>query len=180
VPLRYLTDKYRALVQAQHELITKKVASGTFGTEIRSDLEPRLTIQGGIHQCNDCQVKTLSFRTASSHSIVATDIGSVERSRNPPDNWHSSFTCHFKGPAWMTTKALELTGQRAPGGWKFAFRTFNTISRDSKAVRFAVTGNIQGLQDLFALREASPLDRVGHNGRTLLHVSALYGSNMLL
>ncbi|PMD32336.1 hypothetical protein L207DRAFT_399301, partial [Hyaloscypha variabilis F] len=100
---------------------------------------------------------------------ITLKIALVERSRNPHDSWHSSFTCHFEGPSWMTTKALELTGQRAPGGWRIAFRTFNTISRDSKAVRFAATGNIQGLQDLFASREASPFDRVGETGHTLLH-----------
>ena len=77
----------------------------------------------------------------------------------------------------MTNRALELAGLRAPDGWKFAFRAFNTIAQDSKAVFLAMDGDIQGLQDLFASKKASPFDRVEGIGFTLLHVSTLCISN---
>jgi hypothetical protein len=139
-----------------------------------------MVVQGEPNQSSDCSVNLLSFRTARSQSTAPADIGWVEKSSNPPSSQNSSFTWHFKVPSWMTTKGLELAGLRAPDGWKFAFRAYNTISADSMAIRFVVTSNIQGLQDLFASRQASPFDRVYGSGFTLLHVSTLCGSNMLL
>jgi hypothetical protein len=103
----------------------------------------------------------------------------VEKGRNSHGGQNSSFTWRFEVPSWMTIKVLELAGPKAPDGWKFAFRIYNTVSIHSKAISFTSTGNIQGLQDLFASREASPFDRVDINGFTLLNVSTICSSNML-
>jgi hypothetical protein len=71
----------------------------------------------------------------------------------------------------MTTKVLELSGLRFPDGWKWIFRTYNSIPLESKAVIFVGSGDIQGLQRLFASKQASPFDRIDINGYSLLHVS---------
>ena len=53
----------------------------------------------------------------------------------------------------------------------FTLRAYNIVSLHSPVINYTVQGNIQGLQDLFASYQASPFDRVGFNGMTLLHVS---------
>jgi hypothetical protein len=75
-------------------------------------------------------------------------------------------------PTWMTSRALELAGLRAPHGWKFAFRAYNIISIDSTAVDFVMTNNFEGIQELFASRRASPFDGIDINGFNLLHISS--------
>lgn len=55
-------------------------------------------------------------------------------------------------------------------------RTYSVTPWESPAILCALIGNIQGLQDLFTARQASPFDRVGNTDLTLLHVSSLYPS----
>ena len=78
--------------------------------QIRSDMELKLTIEGGTHQSRDSKVKKLSFRTAHSPSIAVPEIGSLERSSHPPSSRNHRFRWHFEVPSWITVKALELSG----------------------------------------------------------------------
>jgi hypothetical protein len=72
---------------------------------------------------------------------------------------------------------LEVAGIKAPGGWNWYLRAYNVIPLDAKAVHFVMNGNIQGLQDMFSSRQASPFDLIClQNGFlcSLLQVSILY------
>lgn len=73
----------------------------------------------------------------------------------------------------MTTKVIEVAGARAPSGWNWMLRSYSVIPRDSPAIRCALIGDLQGLQDLFTARQASPFDQVEDTGLTILYVSSL-------
>jgi hypothetical protein len=83
----------------------------------------------------------------------------------------SSYIWRLSPSSWITSQILEVAGVRAPDGWKWQFRSYNEISEDSKAVHYAETGDLKGLQELFASKQASPFDRVDTTGYTLLFVS---------
>lgn len=73
----------------------------------------------------------------------------------------------------MTSKVIEVAGTRAPSGWNWILRAYSVIPYMSPAIRCVLSGNVQGLQDLFTARQASPIDQVGDTGLPLLHVSIL-------
>lgn len=150
----YVADYRSALVQAQPELISKMVALRVLESQVGSDSGARIVLQGATHQSSDCDMETLSTRrTAGISSAAGAEAGAVRR-RNPQAAKNNSYTWRFRVqlPAWITSRALELAGLRAPDGWKFALRAYNTISYKaaSKAIWFALDSNIQGLQNLFA------------------------------
>ncbi|KAL4895861.1 hypothetical protein BDV59DRAFT_173285 [Aspergillus ambiguus] len=88
----------------------------------------------------------------------------IARSRDAHSFRDKAFVWRASLPPWMTTKVLELSGLRFPDGWKWVFRTYNSIPLESEAVYFASYGDIQGLQRLFASKQASPFDRIDING----------------
>lgn len=63
-------------------------------------------------------------------------------------------------PSWMSSKALELAGIRVPAGWNWYFRVYNLIPRQSKVVDLVIKNDIVGLREIFASKQASPLDLV--------------------
>lgn len=73
----------------------------------------------------------------------------------------------------MTSKVIEVAGTSAPSGWNWMLRAYNVIPKRSPAIRYALSGDLQGLQGLFTARQASPFDQVEDTGLTLLHVSIL-------
>lgn len=87
--------------------------------------------------------------------------------------YHSGCIWRLSLPRWMTTKVIEVAGTRAPSGWNCMLRSYNVIPRNSPAIRCALCGNLQGLQDLFTARQASPFDQVEDTGLTILYVSSL-------
>ena len=75
-------------------------------------------------------------------------------------------------PRWITSEVLEVAGIKAPGGWNWYLRAYGVVPYNAKAVSLVANGDIQGLQDLFASRQASPFDRIhGLDGQSLIHVS---------
>ncbi|KAJ5885423.1 hypothetical protein N7495_009933 [Penicillium taxi] len=71
-------------------------------------------------------------------------------------------------PSWISSQIFELAGTQTGDGWKWQFRSYNEIQEDSKVVQYAETGDLKGLQELFASRQASPFDRVSTTGYSLL------------
>jgi len=108
--------------------------------------------------------------TAESDSTTPNNVSWVNR-RKPSRIQNTNFSWRLEMPTCIANRALELAGLRVPDGWKFAFRTYNIISDNSKAVECVGMGDIQGLQELFSLRRATPFDRIDKNGLSLLHVS---------
>lgn len=74
-------------------------------------------------------------------------------------------------PSWLCTKALEVCSERYCHGWQWVFRTYNVIPSTSKVVSLTMAGKVEDLQNLFAMKQASPFDRIDGFGFTLLHVS---------
>lgn len=146
-------------MQAQPELIVQEIARRMKDSSIEAfeDAIP----EPGSHERNPM------FYPAKRHYSASK----VACGRSPRTIQNKGFVWHASLPPWVTTKALELSGLRFPGGWKWIFRTYNLIPRESKAVDFSRSGDIRGLQNIFVSKQASPFDRIDINGYTLLHVS---------
>lgn len=73
----------------------------------------------------------------------------------------------------MTSRVLEISGMKAPGGWDWTFRTYTEIRWSGELDYYLKEGKIQNLQDLFGSGDLSPLVRMQGSGRSLLHVSTI-------
>lgn len=82
----------------------------------------------------------------------------------------SKYLWRLSLPSWLSSKALEVYSERLQHGWQWIFRTYNVIPSTSKVVSLTVAGKIEDLQNLFAMKQASPFDRTDRFGYTLLHV----------
>lgn len=78
-------------------------------------------------------------------------------------------------PSWMTSKILEISGMKAPGGWNWMLRTYNLVPSSSKVVHLVKKGDVKGVRDLFTSGQASPFDLVVDDeypwGESLFYVS---------
>ena len=88
------------------------------------------------------------------------------KKRRKPD-----YSIEFRAPSWLINRAWSIGAARAAYGWDIRLRSVNTIPSPSIAIRYIIDGNIEGLQGLFARREASPSDHNEH-GYSLLYVCA--------
>lgn len=78
-------------------------------------------------------------------------------------------------PAWLTSKALEVTARRFPGGWDWQLRAYREVPWDSEVIQCTIHGDIAGLQRLFASGQATPFDQLeGLPTRGLLGVSPTF------
>lgn len=152
----------RALLQAQPELIAKRIALGIAEFSYNTSKPPAYTAARSYSEADNHEVKNKGASTS-----LRGRYGSALQKRKSP----KSYTWGFQSPAWLGNKALEFAGLKAPDGWKISLRTYRTVSRKSKVVEYAMSSNIKGLQELFASGEASPFDRLEVSGATLLHVS---------
>lgn len=73
----------------------------------------------------------------------------------------------------MTSKVIEVAGTRAPSGWNWMLRVYSVLPQNSPAIFYMLTGDLQGLRDLFTTRQASPFDHIEDTGLPLLYVSIL-------
>jgi hypothetical protein len=155
-----VTSSLRALLQARPELIAQEIVRQQKDSSIEV-LEYEMPEPGGHRR------HPMLCPTNRQYPTARIVIGRNSHSfRNKTFVWRASL------PPWVTTKALEISGLKFPDGWQWIFRTYNLIPLNSKVVDLAGSGDIQGLQRLFASRQASPFDRIDGNGYTLLHVSS--------
>lgn len=155
-----MTSSLRALLQTRPELIAQEIVRQQKDSSIEV-FEYEMPEPGGHRR------HPMLCPTNKHYSTAGVGIGRNSHSfRNKAFVWRASL------PPWVTTKALEISGLKFPGGWQWIFRTYNSIPLESKAVDFAGSGDIRGLQRLFASKQASPFDRIDGNGYTLLHVSS--------
>lgn len=167
--VKYSND-YRALIQVQPELIAKKVALQIVESQNSSALGSNLIPQEREHHSTFGGTNSLQFDTIDVTTRVRAETGSITRMRHRYHAQDSIYSWRFLAPSWVTTKALEIAGFRAPDGWRFTLRSYKIVSIKSKAVEFAGRSDIRGLQELFTSGQASPFDRIETNGYTLLHV----------
>ena len=82
------------------------------------------------------------------------------------------YTTQFHPPRWLIKGAWSLRAVCAASGWTFKPRMMNVIPGGSKLFGCAERGDVQGIRELFASREASPFD-CDERGFTVLHFAAL-------
>lgn len=78
-------------------------------------------------------------------------------------------TASYRGPVWLINRAWSLQARQASFGWTFRPRAYHVVPNDSLVFVYAEQDNVQGLQDLFSKREASPFD-CNEDNETPLHV----------
>lgn len=64
----------------------------------------------------------------------------------------------YCGPSWLVNRIWRISAVKALSGWSFCPRTYNVIPKDSPVFALVRENNVEGLQELFGKREASPLD----------------------
>lgn len=155
-----VTSSLRALLQTRPELIAQEIVRQQKDSSV-DVFECEMPERGGHRR------HPLVCPTKRHYSTAGIAVGRNSRSsRNKAIVWRASL------PPWVTTKALEISGLKFPDGWQWIFRTYNSVPLGSEVVALAGFGDIQGLQRLFASKQASPFDRIEGNGYTLLHVSS--------
>ncbi|KAM0806610.1 hypothetical protein AB5N19_06947 [Seiridium cardinale] len=79
----------------------------------------------------------------------------------------------FRPPMWLAglAYAWELSVVKSYGDWKSHLQTYSLRPRDSEIFSIVRRGDIDRLKRIFTVGEASPYDREGPTGMTLLHVS---------
>jgi hypothetical protein len=158
-----MTYPFRTLLRTQPELIAQAIVRQLKDSSNTSNG----VFESGMLEPDGHRMHNMLYPTKRHYSAAGTAGGRNSRNfRNKAFVWRASL------PSWVTTRVLELSGQRFPAGWQWIFQTYNSIPLKSKAVDFAGSGDIQGLQGLFASKEASPFDRIDINGYTLLLVSS--------
>jgi hypothetical protein len=155
-----VTSSLRAILQTRPELVAQEIVRQQKDSPIEV-IEYKMPDPGGHRR------HPMICPTNRHYSRAGIAVGRNSRIfRSKAFVWRASL------PPWVTTKALEISGLKFPDGWQWIFRTYSSISLRSKAVDLAGSGDIQGLQRLFASKQASPFDRIDTNGYTLLHVSS--------
>lgn len=74
----------------------------------------------------------------------------------------------YQGPSWLVNRAWRLRVIRALSGWTFCCQTYNVIPSDAPVIEYVRQNNVNGLQDLFSRKLASPFDCDGDNWTLLL------------
>ncbi|KAJ6022447.1 hypothetical protein N7460_012842 [Penicillium canescens] len=137
----------RALIQVQPELIAQRITQ---------DMKPTVT---------QIEWSDLSY-TPVAYAYRKEPVSTLPKKSIKAQR--SSYLWRLSLPSWITAQTFELAGTQARDGWKWDFRSYNEIREDSKTVQCVETGDLKGLQELFASRQASPFDRVNTTGYTLL------------
>jgi hypothetical protein len=64
-----------------------------------------------------------------------------------------------------------ITGHATLSGWQVNLRTYREFPGSAPLFRYVEKGNVKGIKQLLAMRQAFITDRIGWNGATVLHVS---------
>ncbi|KAK9421723.1 hypothetical protein SUNI508_05324 [Seiridium unicorne] len=85
------------------------------------------------------------------------------------------FKAGFRPPMWLAglAYAWDLSVVKSYGGWKSHLQTYSIRPTDSEIFNIVKRGDINSLKRVFSMGEASPYDRDGLNGMTLLHYACV-------
>lgn len=150
---RHLANDYSAFMQIQPELIAEKIMD-------REKIEPkRIAIHRHLSIALMRLIRSLEMHAnISERGLSRLPTSKSRRKSNINLLWRLSL------PFWITSRVLELTGLRVPGGWTWKIRTFNVIPASLEFLEIIESGDIRYLQELFTSGQASPLDQISHSG----------------
>jgi hypothetical protein len=100
---------------------------------------------------------------------------SYDKSRKPQssvNNPAQHVTLRISVPSWLGGKVYEA--QKLQQSWtcNVTFRSYNVVPPEARLFQYSRSGDVQGLQQLFASGQATPFDR-DTSGNTALHVRYL-------
>jgi hypothetical protein len=114
----------------------------------------------------------LSIKDGSS-ILTETLVGLSKPKKKRRDPRNNNYLWLLRAPNWMTSRVLEISGMKTPGGWDWRLLTYIEFPWSGEIDYYLKEGKIQNLQNLFASGHLSPLVRMQGSGRTLLHVSSI-------
>ncbi|CAI7653058.1 unnamed protein product [Penicillium viridicatum] len=144
-------EKYRSRLQNVIQLLT---LSQQCYTRALLQLQPLLIAE---------RIVQGSKRSSDSVAYGSTVVAQANNARILKGNRGYTNTWRFGLPSWMTSKILEISGMKAPGGWNWMLRTYNLVPSSSKVVHLVKKGDVKGVRDLFTSGQASPFDLVVDN-----------------
>lgn len=142
-----LLKYYRALLQLQPLLIAERIVQGSKRSSDSVAYGSTVVAQGIFHF-------ELYYKHGTKHNTTANKARMLTGNRGYTNTWRLGL------PSWMTSKLLEISGMKAPGGWNWMLRTYNLVPSSSKVVQLVEEGDVKGVQDLFTSGQASPFDLV--------------------
>ncbi|KAJ5955478.1 hypothetical protein N7501_009757 [Penicillium viridicatum] len=141
-------EKYRSRLQNAIQLLT---LSQQCYTRALLQLQPLLIAE---------RIVQGSKRSSDSVADGMTVATQADNARMLKGNRGYTNTWRLGLPSWMTSKILEISGMKAPGGWNWMLRTYNLVPSSSNVVQLVKEGDVKGVQDLFTSGQASPFDLV--------------------
>ncbi|TVY91039.1 hypothetical protein LAWI1_G003473 [Lachnellula willkommii] len=96
------------------------------------------------------------FHTASDCGSLEHTAGRVQKAQKR----QQTFLVRLRGPRWLPliSRVLEISGRKAPSGWNFSIRTYNTVAWNSPVMHAVRRGELSKLQGLITDGKASLLD----------------------
>ncbi|PLB41296.1 uncharacterized protein BDW47DRAFT_133687 [Aspergillus candidus] len=169
---RSKVEKYMAVLQNALQLL--QVSQQCY-LRAMMRVQPELIVQKMAQSAKSITDEEPPPYTKESSQITKRTTGEMQQRRvEPTSKW--SYLWNLSMPVWMTSKALEITARRFPGGWNWQLRAYRTISHDSEVVDCITDGDIAGLQRLFASGQATPFDQIdGPMNRGLLGFAFVLG-----
>ena len=108
----------------------------------------------------------ISSEKRSTYAVTTMGLVDNEPSKR---TLHEEVIFRYRSPAWLINRIYCFRASWASCGWDVRTRVYNVVRKDSKVFWCASQDDVQGLQELFNRREATPFD-CDKNGFTPLHV----------
>lgn len=175
----------RALVQLQPDIIIAKLSKITTSPaalqiqDLHHPLASPLHTQSAKIKDSAVQLHASSGSFWSASSLFGTVVYTRKRyfiteqrttGKYSNKEEREEIIAQYRGPAWLINRAWRIQAIKARFGWTFSPRTTYFIPRSSIVFRYAEDNNVNGLQELFDKRVASPFD-CDEYGVTILLVS---------
>lgn len=118
-----------------------------------------------------CQVKPTSKVECQISAATSGSLGQAIARVKQAQVRQRPFIALLSAPRWLslTSRALEISGAKAPFGWDFSIRTYNIVSWDAPVMEYARQGEVSKVQKLLADGNASLSDR-NEYGQDILDV----------
>jgi hypothetical protein len=165
---------HRQLAEVQQEQL-HELRTGVFQTtKIMVSIQDSITSSQSTSRITQVD-GSYDLQNNASTGVSACPIeSSVRRYRSSGQAAKSErhFELRLQAPFWMkiTNRGLGVSAEVSPFSWNIVFKGYSILHEDAPIMKFAQTGNIKAIQELFNKREASPNDRTWR-GETVLGVS---------
>ncbi|PKY03247.1 hypothetical protein P168DRAFT_305556 [Aspergillus campestris IBT 28561] len=153
---RSKVEKYMAVLQNALQLLQ---LSQQCYLRAMMRVQPELIVQKMAQTAKSITDEDPPPYAEASSQITKRTTGEMQQRRvEPTSKW--SYLWRLNMPTWVTSKALEITARRFPGGWDWQLRAYRAVPWESEVIQSTAHGDIANLQRLFASGQATPFDQL--------------------